>query len=781
MDDMLQEVRAAYSAGLCIVPATNDGTKTPDMPAWKQCQTVRPTREQMRAFGFAHRSGFGMIAGVVSGRRGAWDFDCPDTYRAFVAAADASGLGDVVRRIEAGYCDETPGGGRRWIVTYPDTVEWRDQTLARRPGRAGEPPVKTLIEWPTFSILAPSNGGTHPSGRPYIRLSGGFDTIAAVTAGEHADLISLARVFDAMPRPTFAQRVGVPPASPAGDRPGDDYNRRAPWSEILEPAGWTHVYDRGAVAHWRRPGKSSGSLSATTNIGGRDLLYVFSSSTVFEPDKSYSKFAAYAVLQHSGDFSAAASALAAQGYGTRPPAPAAPMPPTAGATPQPKASKKSKETAGRALKLEDPEEWPDPVAVDTLLDALTSLLSAFVVFVDPSHADALALWILHTYLMDAWSISPLAVVHSPTMRCGKTTVLQLTAHLASRALAASNISPAALFRAIEKYRPTLLLDEAETFLKENEELRGLVNAGHTRKTAVVIRTVGEQHEAAAFSTWCPKFIALIGRLAPTLMDRSIVIPMRRRMAGESVERLRLDRLEDRCVSLQRQAVRWANDTAAELQAADPHVPPELDDRAADNWRPLLAIAEAAGGAWVTRARTAAVALSRHDDGEQGLSIQLLSDVREVLKKNQPQGDTIASAELVRVLVTLEERPWPTCAKLDKPLTPNGLARLLKPFGIVPTGNLRIGEKVLKGYRLDAFEDVWERYLPPFQPLHRYKPNNDGPNSQFPTATRSTDVADRKVSFANRDGLCSGVADENPGEADRETLPTAEPAPEEFDV
>jgi hypothetical protein len=418
-----------------------------------------------------------------------------------------------------------------------------------------------------------------------------------------------------------------------------------------------------------------------------------------------------------------------------PRSPAEPTPSTASATTQPKASKKSKETAGRALKLEDPEEWPNPVAIDTLLDVLASLLTAFVVFVDPSHADALALWILHTYLMDAWSISPLAVVHSPTMRCGKTTVLQLTAHLASRALAASNISPAALFRAIERYRPTLLLDEAETFLKENEELRGLVNAGHTRKTAVVIRTVGEQHEAAAFSTWCPKFIALIGRLAPTLMDRSIVIPMRRRMAGESVERLRLDRLDERCVSLRRQAVRWANDTAAQLQAADPYVPPELDDRAADNWRPLLAIAEAAGGAWVTRARTAAVALSRHDDGEQGLSIQLLSDVREVLKGNPPLGDTIVSAELVRALVALEDRPWPTCAKLDKPLTPNGLARLLKPFGIVPTGNLRIGDKVLKGYRLNVFEEAWDRYLLPFQPLHRYKPNNDGLNSQFPTATR----------------------------------------------
>jgi hypothetical protein len=137
----------------------------------------------MRAFQFERRHGFGMIAGPVSGWRYAWDFDCPHTYRAFVTAAHASGLGDVVRRIEDGYCDETPAGGRRWIVQYPEAVDWHDATLARRPGDDGESTTKTLIELPTFSILAPSQGPTHPSGRPYVRVAGGFTTIAVVTAG----------------------------------------------------------------------------------------------------------------------------------------------------------------------------------------------------------------------------------------------------------------------------------------------------------------------------------------------------------------------------------------------------------------------------------------------------------------------------------------------------------------------------------------------------------------------------------------------------------------------
>ena len=217
------------------------------------------------------------------------------------------------QRIEAGYCDQTPGGGRRWIVQYPEGLAWRDATLARRPGTEDEPKIKTLIELPTFAILAPSRGPTHPSGRPYLRLSGGFHAIATVNANEHAELVTLARTFDALPRcqPRDARAVRQ-----FDDRPGDAFNRSASWPAILEPAGWRHVYDRGDVGYWRRPGKTLG-VSATTNLGGRDRLYVFTSSTPFDPAQSYCKFAAYAVLQHGGDFIAAAQDVAAHGYGAR--------------------------------------------------------------------------------------------------------------------------------------------------------------------------------------------------------------------------------------------------------------------------------------------------------------------------------------------------------------------------------------------------------------------------------------------------------------------------------
>ena len=312
---ILGAARSAYSAGLSLLPVRNDGSKAPDVTSWRECQTVRPNEDQMRAFAFGQRSGMGMVSGAGSRYRECWDFDEAKTFDAFIEAATSCELQDVVQRIRAGYEDETPGGGRRWIVTYPDSVDWQDCTLARRSGQDGEPKIKTLIELPTFSIVAPSNGGTHPTGRPYVRVSGSFDTIATYTLAERTALIELARSFDQMPR--RQQRVPAAPKTdaPGGDlRPGDDFNARTLWSALLEPAGWTEVFARGDVSFWRRPDKTFG-ISATTNFGDSDLFYPFTSSTEFSPETSYSKFGAYALLKHGGDFGKAALALSKQGYG----------------------------------------------------------------------------------------------------------------------------------------------------------------------------------------------------------------------------------------------------------------------------------------------------------------------------------------------------------------------------------------------------------------------------------------------------------------------------------
>jgi hypothetical protein len=121
------------------------------------------------------------------------------------------------------------------------------------------------------------------------------------------------RALDQMPEPDAEPNPFTTPTRDSdGERPGDDYNRRARWEDIL--TGWTKVYTAGTTSHWRRPGKSIGT-SATTGRNNADNLYVFSSSTEFDPEKPYRKFAAYTLLQHRGDWSAAARQLAADGYG----------------------------------------------------------------------------------------------------------------------------------------------------------------------------------------------------------------------------------------------------------------------------------------------------------------------------------------------------------------------------------------------------------------------------------------------------------------------------------
>lgn len=376
------------------------------------------------------------------------------------------------------------------------------------------------------------------------------------------------------------------------------------------------------------------------------------------------------------------------------------------------AKKRPSETAisigqGRPLDLPEPEPWDDPVDGAELLDALVATLRQYVVL--PDHAaEALALWVLQAHCLDVSDINPRLVIMSPQMRCGKTTLLIVIHKLVPRPLLAANITPAAVFRAINACEPTLLIDEADTFLGDNLEMRGVVNSGHTRAAAFIIRNVGDDHEPRTFSTWCPMVVAAIGKVWGTLADRSIIVPMRRKKPNESVKRLRMGR-NDGLNQLARQAARWSEDHATELRRADPNMPGALNDRAADNWRPLIAIAEAAGGDWPDKAHRAALTLASEQDDETA-DVLLLCDVRMIF--DNLGVDRLSSHDLVAALVALENRPWSEWRK-GKPLSTNALARLLRPFSITP-GSIRLGpgtKDTPKGYKRHQFEDTWSRYSP----------------------------------------------------------------------
>ena len=364
-------------------------------------------------------------------------------------------------------------------------------------------------------------------------------------------------------------------------------------------------------------------------------------------------------------------------------------------------ARRQRPEASSGFNLSDPEPWPEAVDGSELLDGIARELARYMVMPSATR-DAVALWTVLTYATSSTFVLPLLCIQSPQKRCGKSTLLILLRKLCSRALLVGNLSPAALFRVVEKYSPTLLLDEADAWAKENEELRGLLNCGHTRDTAHVLRVEGEALEPRAFNVFCPKALAGIGSLPDTIEDRSVIVQLRRRRPDEIVEKLRQDRLN--LEHLRSLALRWANDNAGHLRDTDPEVPEELHDRAADNWRPLLAIADLAGNDWPARARHSAVQLALAGADKDTIEVLLLGDIRGIVGS-----DPISSADLCTELAKLEDRPWSEW-KHGKPITQVQLARQLDKFEIRPM-NLKLHGKVLKGYRLHQFEDAFIRYLP----------------------------------------------------------------------
>jgi hypothetical protein len=314
----LQVALRAHAAGISVIPPEQDGTKRPLGSSWKRWEQERPSEAQIRKWYAGGRTGVGFVCGAVSGHLEALDFESEEVYRAFQDAARATGLGNLLERIETSYIERSPGGG--FHLLYRCEPAKPSTKLARRsgpPDEKGQPTIKTLIETKGeggYIVVAPSCGNVHPSGEPYVLLRGGVETIATITPEEREQLWNLAKTFDEMPpREELSRRIQVPPGC---ERVANDFDAKTSWDDLLPRWGWKKVYERNGVGYWRRPGKEQGH-SATTNYKGFDLLYVFSTSTPFEPERWYSKFAAYALMEHDGDFHAAARALAEQGYGAK--------------------------------------------------------------------------------------------------------------------------------------------------------------------------------------------------------------------------------------------------------------------------------------------------------------------------------------------------------------------------------------------------------------------------------------------------------------------------------
>jgi hypothetical protein len=310
---MLTHALAAREAGLCVIPPKGNGSKAP-LIAWKGHQHTQTTVQQLQEwYADESQTGIGAVLGKASKNVELLEFDDFATYDEFVKLAHDAGLGDLVHRIEAGYCEETPNGVH-WLYRC-DVVE-QNQKLARRLKSDDEREhpndnIKALIETRGeggYVVLAPTHGLVHPSHKPYTMRSGSYGTIGEITPAEREQLFNLARSLDAMPRTETEDRGSVRLPGEEGERPGDYFNRTRTWADVLTPHGWREHFTRGDETYWTRPGRER-VISATTNYAGLDLLKVFSTSTEFDTTRTYSKFGAHTLLNYGGDFGNSARAI----------------------------------------------------------------------------------------------------------------------------------------------------------------------------------------------------------------------------------------------------------------------------------------------------------------------------------------------------------------------------------------------------------------------------------------------------------------------------------------
>jgi putative DNA primase/helicase len=365
------------------------------------------------------------------------------------------------------------------------------------------------------------------------------------------------------------------------------------------------------------------------------------------------------------------------------------------------------------------EPWPEPVEGSILLLTITERIRRHVV-ITQLQAIAVALWIMLTWVHEQAAVhSPILLATSAEANSGKSTLLGLIGFLARQALLSVSISGPVLFRSIEKWGPTFVIDEADTSLVNNNDLKEVVNSGWTRGQSVP-RCDPETHDPRPYSTFCPKALGMKGRKLPdTTLSRCLIIEMQRKLPSETVADF--DHLDDDGLArLRRQLARWAIDNGAELTAATPEIPPGFHNRVRANWKLLLAIAENAGDEWKRAAWQAAGAIEKvKATFEASIGVQLLSSIRAMFTDSV---ESMFSRAIVDRLVADPEKPWAEY-RHGKPLTQKQLANLLNGFGVF-SDTVHQGEVQAKGYKREQLLPLFDRYLhgegekPTFEPYNR---------------------------------------------------------------
>jgi hypothetical protein len=366
-----------------------------------------------------------------------------------------------------------------------------------------------------------------------------------------------------------------------------------------------------------------------------------------------------------------------------------------------------------------------------LLDALLEALTRYVILPDHHAADAVALWIAATHAQPAWAHAPRLVIRAPEKRCGKSRLLDIVEATCHAPFITVNSSPAAVYRSITDDPPTLLVDEADTIFGPkadgNEDLRGLLNAGHQRNRPAK-RYDANTGRVESIPTFAMAALAGIGAMPDTIEDRAVIIRMRRRGPGETVAPYRHKRDRPTLQQLAADLANWLRTDLPTLEAAEPPMP--VEDRAADTWEPLVVVADHAGGNWPDRARAAVLALTADADenGQMSMRLRLLADCRTAFGTD----NALPTALLLERLKADPEAPWPWADFGPTGLTAMKLGAMLREYGIrsttarfpPPTGQA-------KGYLRADFTDAWSRYC------GQEKPATDAEILPLPSGTRTS--------------------------------------------
>ena len=367
------------------------------------------------------------------------------------------------------------------------------------------------------------------------------------------------------------------------------------------------------------------------------------------------------------------------------------------------------ELAKIATLTTDIEPYTSRVNGDELAHEILHIVKSHIVCND-AVAIAITLWIFFSWCIDVAYIAPIAWINAPEKRCGKTQLATLMGRMSKRSIMASNVSQSALFRTIERYKPTFVIDEADSFFHGDMDLKNIINCGFSRDNPYVWRCVGDNHEPIPFDVFGAKIISGIGKLPSTVMDRSISLTLRRALPTEKRQRVK-DIPKATTETIKAKLARWADDNMDRVATSKPKLPETIYNREFDTWEILFQIADTLGNDWLKLVTNACLAITQTDSKEPSENEELLTDIKAICELQAV--DSMATRDLLTALIGADSdgltKRWATSNK-GQPMTDRQLAKRLKDFEIKSSKINKPNETQKRGYYLADFADAFKRYL-----------------------------------------------------------------------